>query len=130
MVRLKMPGKEVIFMASIVLCGRVSGMGDRWAWGSDVSSRRSQLDTDTSNDVQAKEIEDDTTLTHADKVQEESSRTGRKVESETPEARFFLKDKLCAIGLADCSNKLSEAVQYVQPVQVVPVGQPIPCCGC
>merc|ERR1712038_1895031 len=36
------------------------------------------------------------------------------------------KDKLCAIGLADCSNDLSEAVQYVQPVKVVPVGQPIP----
>ena len=120
MVRPKMLGKEVIFIASIVLCGQVSGMGDRWAWRSDVSSRRSQLDTDTSNGVIGKdlcviqtiliienivkEIEDDNTLTHADKVQDESLRTARKVESESPEARFFLKDKLCAIGLADVSK--------------------------
>merc|ERR1711970_624246 len=80
---------------------------------SHVSSRRSQLDTDTSDNV-------------IDETEDESTRTARKVESESVEARFFLKDKLCAIGLADCSNDLSEAVQYVQPVKVVPVGQPIP----
>ena len=51
MVRLKMPGKEVSFIACILLCGQTSGLGDRWAWSSDVSSRRSQLDTDTSDNV-------------------------------------------------------------------------------
>jgi len=121
-----MPGKEVSFIACIILCGRVSGMGDRWAWRSHVSSRRSQLDTETKDNVIVKEIQDDNILDLTDKVQDESSRTARKVESETLEARNFLKDKLCAIGLADCSNDLSAAVQYVQPVQVVPVGQPIP----
>merc|ERR1712072_588943 len=113
MVRLKMHRKEVSFIACILFCGQASGMGDRWAWRSDVSSRRSQLDTDTSDNV-------------IDETEDESTRTARKVESESVEARFFLKDKLCAIGLADCSNDLSEAVQYVQPVKVVPVGQPIP----
>merc|ERR1711874_680442 len=111
MVRLKMPGKEVSVIACILLCGQASGMGDRWAWRSHVSSRRSQLDTDTNG---------------LDKEEDESTRTARKVESESVEARFFLKDKLCAIGLADCSHDLAEAVQYVQPVKVVPVGQPIP----
>merc|ERR1712117_351487 len=113
MVRLKMHRKEVSFIACILFCGQASGMGDRWAWRSDVSSRRSQLDTDTSDNV-------------IDETEDESTRTARKVESESVEARFFLKDKLCAIGLADYSNDLSEAVQYVQPVEVVPVGQPIP----
>ena len=47
MVRLKMPGKEVSVIACILLCGQASGMGDRWAWRSHVSSRRSQLETDT-----------------------------------------------------------------------------------
>merc|ERR1711913_177919 len=111
MVRLKMPGKEVSVIACILLCGQASGMGDRWAWRSHVSTRRSQLDTDTNG---------------LDKEEDESTRTARKVESESVEARFFLKDKLCAIGLADCSHDLAEAVQYVQPVKVVPVGQPIP----
>merc|ERR1711892_1111017 len=125
MVRLKMPGKEMFcFIACFILCGQVNSMGDRWAWGSDVSSRRSQLDTDTKNEV--KEIEVENAFSPVDIVEDKNQRTARKVETETPEARFFLKDKLCAIGLADCSNDLSEAVQYVQPVQVVPVGQPIP----
>ena len=39
----------------------------------------------------------------SDESEGESQRTARKVETENPEARFFLKDKLCAIGLADVS---------------------------
>ena len=86
----------------------------------------------------------------------------RKVETKDTEPRNFIKDKLCAIGLADvsnmmqpcnigtlgmmmlhsvtpqiltllilfslqCSQDVSEVgIKYVQPVQVVPVGQPIP----
>lgn len=58
---------------------------ETWAWSSDVSSRRSQLDTDTSDNV-------------IEESEEESPRTARKVETESVEARFFLKDKLCAIA--------------------------------
>jgi len=103
MVRLKMPGKEVSVIACILLCGQASGMGDRWAWRSHVSSRRSQLDTDTNglgrHLVLKNKVE--STFYISDKEEDESTRTARKVESESVEARFFLKDKLCAIGLAD-----------------------------
>jgi hypothetical protein len=63
-------------------------------------------------------------------------------EEEQPEGRFFLKDKLCALGLADCSNDKRGSqsnryhtsgqeihhgsVKYVQPVKVIPHGSPIP----
>jgi len=124
MSRLKMSGKEVVFFISVIFCGQVNGMGDRWAWSSHVSSRRSEVEAETENDVIVQEIETDSKS--SDESEGESQRTARKVETENPEARFFLKDKLCAIGLADCSNDLSDVVQYVQPVQVVPVGQPVP----
>ena len=98
-----MPGKEMLsFIACFVICGQVNSMGDRWAWGSDVSSRRSQLDTDTKNEVKEIEVEND--FSPVDIVEDKNQRTARKVETETPEARFFLKDKLCAIGLADVSE--------------------------
>jgi len=62
-----------------------------------VSNRRNYLDT-TAFDGIVKEVND----AH-DPVDNGNPRNARKVESETPEARFFLKDKLCAIGLADVS---------------------------
>uniref|UniRef100_A0A0K2SZK0 Putative LOC100164097 [Acyrthosiphon pisum] n=1 Tax=Lepeophtheirus salmonis TaxID=72036 RepID=A0A0K2SZK0_LEPSM len=55
--------------------------------------------------------------------------------SEEIEGRFFLKDKLCLLGLADCRQKNAYysggagvnlgGIQYVQPIKVVPHGQPI-----
>jgi len=113
----EMKWKEVHVLVCLVFCGQAAGMGDRWAWGSDVSSRRSSQPEIDVLDVEAEAVDDET---------EVSLRTARKVETENPEARFFLKDKLCAIGLADCSKDLSEVVQYVQPVQVLPLGDPIP----
>jgi len=112
MSRLKMSGKEVVFFIGVIFCGQVIGMGDRWAWSSHVSSRRSEVEAETENHVIVQEIESDSDSKSSYESEGESQRTARKVETENPEARFFLKDKLCAIGLADCSNDLSDVVQY------------------
>jgi len=86
----------------------------------------------------------------------ESASTGSKVvvstkkevenipAGENIEGRFFLKDKLCALGLADCTETEKTfnthgsshhyggsdihhgQIQYVQPVKVVAHGSPIP----
>merc|ERR1712110_617791 len=88
-----------------------------------------------------------------DKFGEEKSIIGTLVEDleegeeekteEEIQPRFFLKDKLCALGLADCSEDKTFKtgggkrhtggqqithgnIQYVQPVKVVPHGSPIP----
>merc|ERR1712018_143471 len=63
-----------------------------------------------------------------------------KPDEEKIEGRFFIKDKLCALGLADCTSKTFHGsghqtggsgihhgqIQYVQPVKVVAHGAPIP----
>jgi len=40
------------------------------------------------------------------------------------EGRNFILEKLCELGLGECYPK--SGVQYVQPVRVIPVGDPIP----
>eukprot|EP00096_Caligus_rogercresseyi_P011803 TRINITY_DN476_c0_g1_i11.p1 TRINITY_DN476_c0_g1~~TRINITY_DN476_c0_g1_i11.p1 ORF type:complete len:1230 (-),score=306.52 TRINITY_DN476_c0_g1_i11:343-4032(-) len=62
-----------------------------------------------------------------------SATTNRSAEQ--VEGRFFLKDKLCLLGLADCNPKRAYqggggalnlgGIQYVQPIKVVPHGAPI-----
>jgi len=76
-------------------------------------------------------------------VEEDEAKEASSEEEEEAEGRFFLKDKLCALGLADCTNDKTfnlgggskrhtgqdyhhGQVQYVQPVKVVPHGNPIP----
>jgi len=50
------------------------------------------------------------------------SRLGTR--QEKLEGRNFILDKLCELGFGECYP--SSTVQYVQPVQVIPVGDPIP----
>jgi len=60
---------------------------------------------------------------------EQVVRNVRKVEDKSEEqieGRFVGKEVLCNLGLADCTPKLSDAIQYVQPVRVVPYGEPVP----
>jgi len=43
------------------------------------------------------------------------------------EPRFFdIKKKLCELGLAECNDDRLSELNYVQPVQVVPIGEPLP----
>jgi len=55
-----------------------------------------------------------------------SNRGNRRIDEddEDIEGRFFLQDKLCSLGLAECDD--SVRIKYVQPVKVVPIGQPVP----
>merc|ERR1712061_475534 len=85
----------------------------------------------------------DTTSSQSSKIQaKEQGEDENDPKEENIEGRFFIKDKLCALGLADCTEKTFHTnggghrhggsdihhgqIQYVQPVKVVAHGAPIP----
>eukprot|EP00094_Tigriopus_californicus_P009692 TCALIF_09343-PA protein Name:"Similar to Sb Serine proteinase stubble (Drosophila melanogaster)" AED:0.05 eAED:0.05 QI:0/0.8/0.81/1/0.9/0.81/11/167/1357 len=85
-------------------------------------------------------ITGDETLVDEEKARDEKSADSPN-ENEEVEGRFFLKDKLCALGLTSCEPKRGSSyhqhvdstvgyahgnVKYVQPVKVVPHGPPVP----
>ena len=81
-----------LLLASAATTSIVTAMGDRWAWGFTDWSLRADRKIDTDETIDA----------FVPDEEEELLREPRKVEKDV-EPRNFIKDKLCAIGLADVS---------------------------
>ena len=102
-----------LILSSVTTSWLVSSMGDRWAWGvSDWSLRADRkIDTGESSSYLLSILYwrssdqifvDDAIDAFVPDDDEEVIREPREVEA-APEPRNFIKDKLCAIGLADVS---------------------------
>ena len=97
-------------LVTLVTLTTVQAMGDRWAWAD--SSYRAQrkietpglnreLDIDSCNDDDS--ISEEKVEVILPATDEEYVRIVRKVETKDTQPRNFIKDKLCAIGLAEVS---------------------------
>ena len=95
---------------SAAVTSLVSSMGDRWAWGLTDWGLTADRKIDTGQSVPAATSEAQLTRVVLDETidafvpgdDEELVREPRKVEKDL-QPRNFIKDKLCAIGLADVS---------------------------
>merc|ERR1712088_255773 len=100
----------------VLVVGTTSGLGDRFAWSP------VEVAEDTREGKLVEEV--DEVMRNVRKVAEEEE--NEKENKEQIEGRFVGKEVLCSLGLADCSPKLSDVgIQYVQPVKVVPYGEPV-----
>merc|ERR1719350_323187 len=98
----------------VLVIGTTSGLGDRFAWSP------VEVAEDTREGKLVAEV--DEVVRNVRKVAEEEEKESK----EQIEGRFVGKEVLCSLGLADCSPKLSDVgIQYVQPVKVVPYGDPV-----
>merc|ERR1719350_588011 len=99
----------------VLVIGSTAGLGDRFAWSP------VEVAEDTREGKLVAEV--DEVVRNVRKVAEEEE---KKESKEEIEGRFVGKEVLCSLGLADCSPKLSDVgIQYVQPVKVVPYGEPV-----
>ena len=95
-----------------VTLSSVGAMGDRWAWAD--TSYRSQRKIETpgcliqipTDDKIIEFISAESVEIILPETNEEYVRNVRKVETKDTEPRNFIKDKLCAIGLADVSTMM------------------------
>merc|ERR1719350_1513305 len=101
--------------ALVLVIGSTTGLGDRFAWSP------VEVAEDTREGKLVAEVGE--VVRNVRKVAEEDE---KKESKEQIEGRFVGKEVLCSLGLADCSPKLSDVgIQYVQPVKVVPYGDPV-----
>lgn len=97
-----------LVLSSVASSSVVTSMGDRWAWGFTDWSLKADRKIDTGqlsigdNITSHFTVIDETLDSFVPDDEDDVIREPRKVESES-EPRNFIKDKLCAIGLADVS---------------------------